>query len=366
MASIIQVKGKWRALVRRKGHPNYCRTFDLKTEAERWARGLEAEIDKGNTPAADAVLGRRVAVRELIYTYRRLREAARPISDSSNTHYMLRPLDDYLGALDAQALETQHLVAYCRARSEEDGAGPYTLAMEVGQLATVLRHTASALKIQLPDVVAQARPTLHHFGLIGAGGRRERRPTADELERIRAWLAAERGALYVDIVDWAVCTAMRQSEICRATWGDVDRVKRLLTIHDRKHPRVKAGNTSVIPLLSGAWEVLQRRMPAGALADPIFPIGPKTVSKYFTDACKALQIEDLHFHDLRHEGTSRLFEAGMEIQQVSLVTGHKDWRQLQRYTQLRPEDLHALDGPASAALVPAKRTARRRAKGGAQ
>ena len=55
---------------------------------------------------------------------------------------------------------------------------------------------------------------------------------------------------------------------------------------------------------------------------------------------KAMSIPDLHFHDLRHEGTSRLFEQGYEVQQVALVTGHKDWRHLKRYTNLRPEDLH--------------------------
>ena len=53
-----------------------------------------------------------------------------------------------------------------------------------------------------------------------------------------------------------------------------------------------------------------------------------------------LKIEDLHFHDLRHEGTSRLFEAGFSIEQVALVTGHKDWKMLRRYTHLKPEHLH--------------------------
>ncbi|WP_411892141.1 tyrosine-type recombinase/integrase [Yoonia sp. SDW83-1] len=53
-------------------------------------------------------------------------------------------------------------------------------------------------------------------------------------------------------------------------------------------------------------------------------------------------MKDLHFHDLRHEGTSRMFEAGFAIEQVSLVTGHKDWKMLRRYTHIRPETLHRL------------------------
>ena len=56
--------------------------------------------------------------------------------------------------------------------------------------------------------------------------------------------------------------------------------------------------------------------------------------------CRELKIEDLHFHDLRHEGTIRLFEAGFSIEQVSLVTGHKDWKMLRHYTDLKPDALH--------------------------
>ncbi|HEY2753210.1 MAG TPA: tyrosine-type recombinase/integrase [Phenylobacterium sp.] len=47
-------------------------------------------------------------------------------------------------------------------------------------------------------------------------------------------------------------------------------------------------------------------------------------------------------HDLRHEAASRLFEAKFTIEQVALVTGHKDWKMLKRYTNLRPEQLHKL------------------------
>ena len=75
--------------------------------------------------------------------------------------------------------------------------------------------------------------------------------------------------------------------------------------------------------------------------DRIFHYSSKSASTAFTRACAELKIEDLHFHDLRHEGTSRLFEAGFAIQQVALVTGHKDWKMLRRYTHLKPETLHA-------------------------
>ncbi|MDP3854897.1 tyrosine-type recombinase/integrase [Phenylobacterium sp.] len=69
-------------------------------------------------------------------------------------------------------------------------------------------------------------------------------------------------------------------------------------------------------------------------------------------ACRDLRIDDLHFHDLRHEATSRLFEAEYEIPEVSLVTGHRDWKMLQRYTHIRPEDLHAIGARRRAAREP--------------
>lgn len=332
MASIIAVKGKWRAQVRRKGQPVYTRTFDTKAAAERWARQLEADMDRGNQPAP----GKKVLlVSELIAAYRQLREQARPISDSSTEHYTLLHLDRHLGKRDAQRLTPQDLVGYCGARKDE-GAGAYTCNMDISKLGTVLRYAALASKVTLPDVVGQARPLLTHLGLIGGGGKRERRPTQDELQRLVEYLEREHGALYADVVRFAVLTAMRRGEITRLRWEDVDETKKLVLVRDRKHPRKKVGNNEWIPLLGDAWAIVQRQ----AKGELIFPVHEQTLSKYFRWACQALSIPDLHFHDLRHEGTSRLFEQGYEVQQVALVTGHKDWRHLKRYTNLKPEDLH--------------------------
>ena len=338
MASIIEVKGKWRAQVRRKGQPVYTRTFTTKSAAERWARQLEVDIDRGQVGAGSpaAAVSRVVLLADLIKTYRELRDQARPISDSSTEHYTLNHLDHHLGARDVLRLTAQDLVGYCSARKDE-GAGPYTCNMDIGKLGTVLRYAALAKKLTLPDVVGQARPLLSHLGLIGGGGKRERRPTEDELQRLVDYLQAQHGQAFADVVRFAVLTAMRRGEIVRLRWDDVDEAKRLVLVRDRKHPRRKLGNDEWIPLLGDAWTLLQRQPREGEL---IFPLHEQTLSKYFRWACQALAIPNLHFHDLRHEGTSRLFEAGYEVQQVALVTGHKDWRHLRRYTNLRPEDLH--------------------------
>jgi integrase len=67
----------------------------------------------------------------------------------------------------------------------------------------------------------------------------------------------------------------------------------------------------------------------------IFPASADAISAAFTRACKLLGIDDLHFHDLRHDGISRLFEMGWTIPHAAAVSGHRSWSSLKRYTHLR-------------------------------
>lgn len=323
MASILKIGQRWRALIRRRGHKSICKTFATKAAAESWARGIEAQLEQG-PPVVDTGL----TVAKMIKTYRELRDKTRPILDTSNEHYVLQHLEEGLGAYRAARLTTDNLVAWCMKRREE-GAGPYTLNIEVSKLGTVMRYTTEGL----PDVVGQARPKLHYLGLIGGGGKRERRPTEDELARILDALPEK----YAEATRFAVATAMRRSEICALLWSDVDEGNRLVLIRDRKHPRKKKGNDEWVPLLGVAWDILQRQPRDG---ERIFPLHPQTMSKTFKAACDRLAIPDLHFHDLRHEGTSQLFEQGLQIQEVALVTGHRSWSMLKRYTNLNPIDIH--------------------------
>ena len=67
----------------------------------------------------------------------------------------------------------------------------------------------------------------------------------------------------------------------------------------------------------------------------IFPYSAESVSTSWTRVCQILGIEDLHFHDLRHDGVSRLFEMDWDIPRVASVSGHRDWNSMRRYTHLR-------------------------------
>jgi integrase len=182
---------------------------------------------------------------------------------------------------------------------------------------------------------------MRHDGIRTKSAERDLRPKDDELKRLYShWDAKKRQQIpMTEICHFAIATGMRKSEITRIRWDDLDTDNKTVVIRKRKHPTDPKDET--VPLLDvtgyDAWALIQSQPQQGPR---IFTVNPKSVSSSFTRACKALKIEDLHFHDLRHEATSRLFEAGYQIQEVALVTGHNDWKILQRYTQLRPEDLH--------------------------
>jgi integrase len=75
------------------------------------------------------------------------------------------------------------------------------------------------------------------------------------------------------------------------------------------------------------------------ISDYVFPIKAASLRDLWNRTCRRAGITDLHFHDLRHEATSRFFEKGLNVMEVATITGHKDLRMLQRYTHLRAEDL---------------------------
>lgn len=329
MASILEVNGKWRALVRRAGHKSQCKTYPTKAAAVAWARKVEAGIDAGGV--ADTTVS--LSIKEVIQAYRKLREASRPISDSADEFYQVNRLEKHLGHLKVFKLTPDDLVGFAQMRREEK-AGPHTVNMDLSKLGTVLRYGGAALKVALPDIVGAARPTLAYLRLIGGGGKRERRPTEDEFAGIITYLTEHHPQVYADATKFAASSAMRVGEIAAFKWSDINEETRVVMLY-RKHPRL-CKTLERVPILNKAWAILQTQQ---RVNEKVFPVNSQTLSTYFTWACRALSIVDLRFHDLRHESTSKMFEEGLSIQQVALVTGHKSWNMLKRYTNLKPESL---------------------------
>ena len=126
---------------------------------------------------------------------------------------------------------------------------------------------------------------------------------------------------------------MRQGEIVHLRWEHIDLTRRTAHLPDTKN-----GEPRTVPLSRAAIETL-RALPRSLHGD-VFPgLTTEAIKRSFSRATRRAQIVDFRFHDLRHEATTRLFERGLNIMEVSSVTGHKDLRMLRRYTHLRAEDL---------------------------
>jgi integrase len=145
------------------------------------------------------------------------------------------------------------------------------------------------------------------------------------------------------IITLALETGMRRGEILSIKKSHINYSKSVLLI-----PSTKTNEPRTVPLSSAAIASLREQMRASqrhsgkvfALTDtPLFTYTARGVSGAFLKLCRKVKIDDLHFHDLRHEATSRFFEKGLNPVEVATITGHKDTRMLMRYTHLRAEDL---------------------------
>lgn len=347
MASIRKQKsGHWRVWVRRKGK-SLTETFVNRDDAKNWGLETERQIDRGGAPVPSRI-ARITTFGELIDLHiADMTEVGKPPGRSKAATLSMLKRD--LGKKSVVDLDREQLLKFGRARAAQ-GAGPVTLSMDIGAIKLVISHAAAVHGLEISvEPINLARIALKRLGLIGKSNERDRRPTDEELEKLfRHFDKNDRYTIPMSrVLRFAIATAMRQDEIFRVTWSDFNPRTKMLLIRDRKDPREKKGNDQRIPLLSvsgfdAAALIEEQRAIRANEDDRIFPHHHKSAGTAFTRACTTLGIEDLHFHDLRHEGTSRLFEAGFAIQQVALVTGHKDWKMLRRYTHLKPESLHAI------------------------
>jgi integrase len=246
-------------------------------------------------------------------------------------------------------LTAQDLVNHVRERRAK-GAGPATVGNDLVWLGVVLRAARSVRSLPVnPVVVEEARDACRALRLIGKSRRRTRRPTSDELQQLDAFFKHrdQRGDIPMrDIMWFAIHSARRQAEICRLTWRDNNERHRTGVVRDAKHPTAKDGNDRTFKYTPEAWAIVCRQQ---RVSEFVFPHDPRSVSAAFTRACHVLGIENLRFHDLRHEATSRLFEAGYQIHDVTQFTLHDSWNELKRYANLRPENVRALPAGRSAA-----------------
>jgi integrase len=214
---------------------------------------------------------------------------------------------------------------------------PQTVSTYISHLAAVLAVAKPLWKCPIKmDAMEQAKAALEKMGVIGRSRRRTRRPTLDELDKLMKHfdvVQRRRGTNNMQkVIAFAIFSTRRQDEICRIVWSDLDETGSRVLVRDMKDPDKKEGNDVWCELPPEAMNII-KSMPR--VSDQIFPYNADAVSAAFTRACSFLRIPDLRFHDLRHDGISRLFEMGKNIPQAACVSGHRSWSSLQRYTHIR-------------------------------
>lgn len=339
MGTIVERGDKHRAVVRIAGRKPQTKTFDTKKEAKDWISATETELRQGNGKAA--FTRQALTLGGVLLKHRDEILANKPyaVNMHDNTRFAAQFAD-----LDISDMTHE----WWMGTVEGWKVKPASAQRYVGSIVSAL-HAAEDRQWGVTvnwGGYHEARKAFKRQRLTSAGRPRKRRTSHDELRAIKAE-HSEAEIPLADIIDFAVATTMRVGEICRITWVDFDARRKMQMIRDRKHPTEKEGNDQEIPLLTprGPWAamtapmtIIQRQPRTDAR---IFPWQPRSIGKAFSLAAKLARVQGVHFHDLRHEGITRLFEQGYGIEQVALVSGHETWEMLRDYTHLKPESLHA-------------------------
>jgi len=350
MATIVKLKsGNYRVQIRRKGQ-YASKTFSKKSDALSWSFEADRRTDQGGGIVAPKVTGWNTFGQLIDLHISDMIEVDKPLGRSKE--FTLRILKKHLGKIKLAHLTRAKVIEYGKIRAKE-GAGPATLAADISYIHTVITHAAAIHGVKIStEQIDLGRIALRRLGLIGRSNQRDRRPTQHELDRLISYFEnfSKTDIPIARIIKFAVATGMRQSEICRISWEDVDARTRCVIVRDRKDPRQKQGNDQRVPLINltgyDAWNLLEEQRFHSSVGGRVFPYNSRTVGSIYRKGRNKLGILDLKFHDFRHEATSRLFEAGLSIEKVALVTGHKDWKMLKRYTHLDPAVVFAEYIPA--------------------
>lgn len=350
MASVTKVGARWRVQIRRKGQPSLSQYFTSHAEAQKWARSKEVELDQGKRFGS----GLGITLGGVVRAYRSSLKKAHGTTKKWN----LDLIENSIGHLRLDEVTGPTVTHFLNRRARE-GVGPSTNGQTLSYIRTVIRYGSPLLDAGESGALALARmdmlwDTMMHTGQVSHSAQRSRRPTDEELVALFDYFDCRprSNTPMTDICMYAVCTAMRLGEIVGSggvVWEDFSHNRRTQWVRARKDPTVPGGRDMEVPLpqdivvIGGRSidpvEVMMRQKTARRRAGRIFPHAENTVSLAFSKACDELKIGDLTFHDLRHDAISRLFEHDWTIPKVAAVSGHKSWKNLQRYTHLRPSQV---------------------------
>lgn len=314
---------KWQARANLLGGCVRYRTFHLKADAETWVRSEEIAAERGRSSpdAARSVLSA-ITVGDLLVRYRDS-VTVRKRSVQNETYNINALLRQPFAKVSLAEISPAPFAEY------RDKRAKTCKSSTINHELTALHH-AFTLAADEWGIPIERNPLEKVRRLPNDPGR-NRRLKQGELARLIEATDACRNPLLRPMIELALETAMRGGEIRSIRWDDVYWSEGLLHI-----PQTKTDTPRTIPLTAKAVSVLRsmQHRPHGPFI--CSHNGHKLAWRRLT---KRAAIEGLNFHDLRHEAISRFFELGLSVPEVALISGHKDFRMLARYTHLQPRDV---------------------------
>lgn len=342
MATLVKTpSGTWKAVIRKNGWPTASKTFRTKRDAEDWARRTEDEMVRGVYIQRSG--SERMTLESALKRYLSDVTPTKKPTTQRGEISKAKKLIEHLGKYSLAALSAEIIAGFRDKRLSEFGHKG-NISNNTVRLELALLSHLFTVAIQEWGVSLTFNPVLN-IRKPSPGEGRDRRLSSDEELRLINAVNAHSNPMLGWIVRIALETGMRTSEISTLRRHQVDLDKRVLRLKDTKNDSART-----VPLNRFATEAVR-----SAMNNPIRPIDcdlvffgepgrdkkrrPYAFSKVWGTLKTKLKMQDLHFHDLRHEAVSRLVEAGLSDQEVSAISGHKSMQMLKRYTHLRAEDL---------------------------
>lgn len=329
MGTIVKRGSKLRAVVRINGR-TLTKSFDTARAADIWIAATETTLRKTDTVAGYV---NQLTLSDVLIRHRDELLTGRPyvVEKSVNTRFA----NQFVGVGIGQLTREWWVKSVIGWKVSPSSALRYvcsiTAALRAGE------DLEWGIKVDW-QAHKEAMRAMTRQKLVAVGKARSRRVSVEEVAAMRAvHLESGKPMPLNDMIDFALATAMRVGEITRITWADLDQRRKMIIIRDRKDPKNKAGNDQEIPLLGEALAIIKRQPKTQSR---IFPYHVNTVGDAFSLTAQLARIENVHFHDLRHEAITRLFEQGFAIDEVALMSGHKKWETLRNYTHIKAESLH--------------------------
>ena len=313
MATIRKRNDRWQVQVRRQGFAPVARSFRLRTDAQEWAREMERQADRNDLPQLQDTLSD-LSLGDLVKRYRDF-----VVPEKKGAEVEIIVLNAFLREpickRPLSKLTPSDFIQYRNSRLKCVQSS--TLRRQLNPIRHMFQIAINEWGIPLKE------NPLDKVTLKAKDNRRERRLKDGEYEKLLAAARTRQNLFIEKIIILAIETGMRRGEILNLCWDQVDLKRRSVTILESKN-----GYSRTIPITQLATITLQALPRDDAR---VFPTTANALRLSWDRMLEGTGIEDLHFHDLRHEAISRFFEMGLTVPEVASISGHRDTRMLLRY-----------------------------------